>query len=355
MAPNSTDQHMRFLKDTRIKNLQGMSIIELMVVLSISTVAILAITQLMNSQFRSLRYLSAKTDAQNMKYEVQYAMSRDANAGCGCVLGADTAAGTPSTNTLNQASIESLNSGCVAAGATPQILIKKGEAVYTGSPAVVSDIFFDPASIQPTSTPGSFQANLLIHYSAKKSITPLAPSPIHMVVKTTGTESDPILSCEPSVQEDVCSSIAGASIDPATGKCQIMSTESTQLCDTSTPPNCLTYDQVIQALPLSNSSNTGIDCMKAGGTPTVLSTGERICLIPGASCPTPFKWYLGWSATMAKTCTAGYDTCTTGFHSFSDNPTIESCIYQGKKCPKTRGCYYFPIQCSAPRIQIGCY
>ena len=121
------------------------------------------------------------------------------------------------------------------------------------------------------------------------------------------------------------------------------------------------------SLDLVNGFHSSDQCTTLGGVVITLPEGDA-CKLAGSTCSS----YAGswtqledYSETSAHYCISpgAGSGCTTSFHVFSDNPTIETCLYPEYVCTaivaESGACAVYNWQtttvCSAPREYVGCY
>lgn len=102
---------------------------------------------------------------------------------------------------------------------------------------------------------------------------------------------------------------------------------------------------------LISGTNTGDDCMDAGGRPKAIP-GGYVCLF-GGGCNPGWKQYLHWSRTTPYTCSSGgCPACTTTSHSTFSNTATETCSYTSRD--GVNKCAVYSNKCFAQFFTVGC-
>lgn len=118
-----------------------------------------------------------------------------------------------------------------------------------------------------------------------------------------------------------------------------------------------------------NGVHTSSQCTNAGGNPYSIGGGDYVCEFSGSSCPSgspAWNKYLNWTQTAPGSgngtyggppqCT-GFDAgCSTSFHNFANNATIESCTYSIYDNDPINGCVVASSGTAyASVVDVGCY
>ncbi|MDP3057055.1 MAG: hypothetical protein Q8N37_00855, partial [bacterium] len=108
---------------------------------------------------------------------------------------------------------------------------------------------------------------------------------------------------------------------------------------------------------LAGGLHTPAQCSASGGS--VFTFGaDKFCRFSGASCPSTWVQYRGYSTTVGASCNSMCnfeDTrCTTSSHTWSDNGAIETCSYASVN-PRGNNYACLTSTCTASRTEIGCY
>jgi len=170
-----------------------------------------------------------------------------------------------------------------------------------------------------------------------------------------------------------CSTGSHVFSNTATETCVYLDAWADFHCPNPDTPLCVATVRARGCSATLYKEHTSASCISAGGT-VVASGSNGLCKFNSVSCPAGWTQYNSWTTTTPVTCNGTLalpnpfvgiftnplnvpcpaTSCTTSSHTFSDNSTIETCVYLDAwadfHCPNPTT----PL-CYATVTQVGCY
>ncbi|MGE3609989.1 MAG: PilW family protein [Bacteriovoracaceae bacterium] len=344
----------------------GFSLIEMMVALGIGSVLMYAMMNTFSQGLKNTNKIQSISDANELKHEIDLRFKAQKNF-CISVLGGQELKLDGSTlNLMNQkSSFENIKS--VLNGTDPlpfqdsyrnQLIAKYSDPATMNSVPQDDTIGCIGSLCQGKTYGKDLIKSLSLRYKETLSANTYM---LELVMQLKGKDSQPKENdSSRTIQRKEMVAVEAYKVNDKllVFDCKIDNTvtSSFEVCDPNNLSDCVSFAEIKELKdlinPLYGNKHKQVACYAVGGEVFTTPTGEKICRLPGTSCPAGWIQLNSWSSTSSTYCSGCHEaSCSTGAHNFSDIGR-ETCGYKTRRssgnCSKNQTCY-------SSVVEVGCY